>query len=88
VVKRLYYRRYKDVKGKHLLSTWIQRRCKVCGKFIGGVKQFLCTDCYKDSYEECMVIKRNVEKYGMDSVREFINIEIPRKLRDNLRTYT
>jgi len=79
--------------GSVKLVAWMQRRCKICGRFIGGVKQFLCKPCYEKRHARLTEInhlecRNQVQYYGIQTIYELIGISIPTYLRNNLRSYT
>ena len=41
------YRLYKVVNGKEVLSTWIQRRCNKCQRFLSNMQNLYCSKCAK-----------------------------------------
>ena len=93
---RPFYRWYttKMVNGEkvNVLTAWMQRRCKMCGKYIGGTKQFLCERCYKKRHSKQTKInhleRRNqVRYYSMESIRKETNVPLSRHLRNSLRVY-
>jgi len=74
------------------VKTWINRRCEICKKFIGGTKQFLCGKCYNKKHtiqieNNHLELRNQVEYYGLQSIRNFIEISIPTLLKNNLRIY-
>ena len=90
---RPYYRTYTHHKrGQQELVTWMQRRCKVCGRFIGGSKQFLCELCYikqhKQQNKQSHFERRDqVQYYSFETIKDIIDLPIPDYLRNNLRGY-
>jgi len=89
--KRNRYRSYTTENGKNKLSAWIQRRCEDCGRFIGGVKQFLCKECYKKRYiisvKEKDMRRNEVWYYSRQSIRELAGVPLPSNLWYSLRSY-
>ena len=86
---RPYYRTYTKHKvGQNELLTWRQRRCKVCGRFIGGHRQFLCKPCYIKRHKQNMFERQDqVRYYSFQSIRDIIDVPIPKYLRTSLVGY-
>ncbi len=61
------YRRYTShsLGGKQELTTWIQRRCKLCGKFLSKFQRIYCSICGNKENQQ----KRNYAK-NKDKRRE------------------
>jgi hypothetical protein len=81
-LQRPRYKRYTrhSKNSKHEVLSWIQRRCTRCGKFIGGMKQFLCEECYNESRKEQWFIKEIIRKETRRTIRKIVNQRIPNKI--------
>ena len=91
---RPQYRTYTQHKrgGQHELVTWMQRRCKVCGRFIGSHGQFLCKSCSierRKQREKQYHLERynQVYYYSFETIRDIIDMPIPTYLQNSLRGY-
>ena len=82
------YRIYTHYKrNKYRLATWMQRRCKVCGRFIGLNRNFLCKSCNIKRHEQGNLERYQVYHYSLETIRDVINIPIPGYLCNSLRSY-
>lgn len=77
---------------KYRVKSWIDKRCRKCGRFIGGIKQFLCNRCYKKRHSKLTKINHferrdQVNYYSMLTIHKVIGISIPMYLRNSLKVY-
>mgnify|MGYP007070556062 CR=1 FL=1 len=90
MVDRVYSR--KVLKGKRVLLTWHQRRCSVCKRFLSIRERIYCKKCFsihrnvqiEVSHSECRDI---VNYYGICTIREVIECNLPYFMRSLLRRY-
>ena len=74
------------------LSTWSQRRCIICQRFLSNDQNRYCKEHgLKIHKERC---KKNmkeiwhlVESYSLKSIRDLISVQLPNYLWDELRGY-
>ena|SRR5271157_2197080 len=80
-------RLYTNLKHKKVLLSWSDRRCPICQRFLAKIDKIYCRLCRKKAYYEKDQLERNVPVayYGMETIRDLIDVPLPRYLRDNLR---
>ncbi len=89
-------RTYRVIRSKGITTNtligWTQERCTECGRFLGKGKQFLCTPCYEKRHAiqreiNHKELRNNVNEYGLRIITEIIQVSLPLKYRNMLRSY-
>lgn len=78
-------------RGKAILVAWIQRRCKVCQRFLGKKEIFLCRKCYRNRQKSKRylwdAVTKSIEGYSRESIKEVVDKFMPRYIWKILRKH-